>query len=240
MSTGFQSPSQFGPPQFSPSPFQQPARKSGSSWLAGILMIGLGLFLLGGIACSAGVWYIASNLDKWVVSIGREAIVAGINDSQLPDDQKAEIVTQVDRVVAAYKAGKLKQSDLERVLGQLEDSPAMQTLVLYGMEDEFLSGTSLSDKEVEQGRRAFQRALRAVYEGKITGDDFWNVLPDEDEEEIRLASTRPAESNADDDLRETIAKLKVIADNAGISDEPFQLNIAAEVKKLVDKALEGK
>ena len=235
MSSGFQSPSQFGP-----SPFQQPRQKSGSSWLAGLLMIGLGLFLLGGVACSAGVWYIASNLDKWVVSIGREAIVAGINDSALPDDQKAEIVTQVDRVVIAYKQGKLKQSDLERVLGQLEESPAMQALVLYGMEDEFLSGTSLSDKEVEQGRRAFQRALRPVYEGKISGDDFWNVLPDDEEEAIRLASTRPAETNADDDLRETIAKLKVIADNAGIPDEPFQLNIAAEVKKLVDKALEGK
>src|SRR5436309_10487640 len=118
MSSGYLNPS-----PFDPSPFAQPRQKSGSSGLAGVVLVGLGLLLLGGITGTAGVWYIASNLDKWVVNFGREAIVAGINDSELPDDQKAQIITQVDRVVAAYKEGKLKQSDLERVFAELGDSP---------------------------------------------------------------------------------------------------------------------
>ncbi len=247
--SGYQAPSPFDPS------FQRSRPKSGSSWLAGLLLIGLGLFFFFGIACSAGVWYVAKNIDKWIVNFGREAIVASIQESDLPDDQKKDIVIQVDRVVAAYKAGKLNQSDLERVMAQLEESSAMQALVLYGIEDEFLTGTSLTDKEVEQGRRAFQRALRAVYEGKLDAEKFWAVLPDEDEQPIRLASTnptdikptdtkptetKPTESDPDDNVREMIARLKVMADNAGIPDEPFEMNIAAEVKKLVDKALEGK
>jgi hypothetical protein len=235
MSSGYQNPS-----PFDPSPFAQPRQKSGSSWIAGVVLVALGLLMIGGIVGTAGVWYVASNLDKWVVSFGRDAIVAGIQESELPDDQKAEIIKQVDRIVAAYKEGKLKQSDLDRIFADLEDSSAMKALVLYGIEDEFLTDTTLSDKEIEQGRRAFQRALRAVYEGKISDDDFFAVLPDEEEEPVRLASTKPAETNADDDLRETIVKLKVIADNAGIPDEPFQLNVGEEVKKLVDRALAGK
>jgi hypothetical protein len=185
------------------------------------------------------VYYVAANFDKWVVALGREAIVAEINDSDLPDDQKKEITTQIDRLVTAYKERKIDQSDLERVLTDLEDSGPMKALFLYGIDEEFLTGTSLNEKEIEQGRRAFQRAIRAVYEGKIGEDDFYAALPDDEEDVIRPASTKP-QGDPDDDLRETITKLKVMSDNAGIPDEPFQINIAAEVKKFVDKALEGK
>ena len=76
-------------------------------------------------------------------------------------------------------------------------------------------------------------------EGKVTDEDFYAALPDDQGEPVRLASTNPAE-NDDDDLRLALVKLKVIADNAGIPDEPFQLDIGDEVKKLVDRALAGK
>jgi hypothetical protein len=231
--SGYQAPSPFDPS------FQQSRPKSGPSWLAGVLLIGLGLFFFFGIACSAGVWYVAKNIDKWIVTFGREAIVATIDDSDLPADQKKEIVIQVDRVVAAYKEGKLKQEDLQRVLGDLEESPAMQALVLYGIEDEFLTGTGLSEKEVQQGRRVFQRAVRGVYEGKINGDDFWEALPFEDED-IRPVSTKAVEKDEDAAVRELLVKLQGMADKAGIPDEPFEMNVAVEVKRLVDKALEGK
>ena len=86
----------------------------------------------------------------------------------------------------------------------------------------------------------FQRALRGVYEGKIKGDDFWEVLPFEDDEDVRPVSTKPVEKDEDEVVREMLVKLKTMADKARIPDEPFEMNIAAEVKKLVDKALEGK
>src|SRR5687767_7301345 len=87
--------------------FHQPPKKSGLSLLASLLLIFFGFVFLGGVVCIAGVWYVASNLDKWVVGIGREAIVAGINDSELPEGEKTEVITQVDRVVSAYKEGKI-------------------------------------------------------------------------------------------------------------------------------------
>jgi hypothetical protein len=241
MSVGYPSPSNYpNPSSFGPPLYPQPPRKSGLSWIVGLLLVGLGVLVLGGIVCVAGVCYVASNLDKWVVGIGREAIVAGINDSELPDTEKVEVITQVDRLVAAYKERKITQADLQRVFTELEDSPALKALALYGIENEFLTETSLTEKEVEQGRRVFQRALRAVYEGKISDEDVYAALPDEGGEPVRLASTKEEKNSADDNLRETIVKLKVIADNARIPDEPFQLDIGDEVKKLVDRALAGK
>jgi hypothetical protein len=111
---------------------------------------------------------------------------------------------------------------------------------LYGIEEEFLEGSDLPEKEIEQGRITFQRALRGVYEGKISDETFYNVLPGFDDDEIRPASTNANEDTSDDDLREALVKLKVLADNAGIPNEPFQIDIGDAVKALVDRALEGK
>jgi hypothetical protein len=174
------------------------------------------------------------------VNFGREAIVAGINDSDLPPEEKKEVIAQVDRVVVAYKEGKLTQADLERVMTDLEDAPALKALALYGIENEFLEGSNLNEQELAEARKTFNRVLRGVHEGKISDDAFWNVLPDEVDVKVNLASTNANEDAYDDELRLTIAKLKVLADNARISDEPFKLDIGDEVKKLVDQALAGK
>jgi hypothetical protein len=234
MSAGFPNQPQFDPTARVPAP----PRKSGLSWIWALVFIFLGFLFLGGVVCVAGVCYVAANLDKWVVGLGREAIVAGINDSELPQEEKTEVITQVDRLVAAYKERKINQADLERVMTELQDAPALKALTLYGIEDEFLEGSSLTGQELEQARLTFQRALRAVYEGKLSDETFYNTLPG-DFDDVRLASTDEPQ-NADDDLRECLAKLKVIADNADIPNEPFQLDIGDEVKKLVDRALQGK
>jgi hypothetical protein len=252
MSSGFPSQQPFGPPSQQPSfqqpsfpqqSFQQPPRRSGISWLVGLLLVFVGFLVLGGVVCVAGVWYVASNIDKWVVGLGREAIVAAINDSELPDGEKTEVITQVDRLVTAYKEKRINQQDLERVMTELQDAPALKALALYGIEDEFLAGAELPPAELEAAHRTFERALRGVYEGKINDEVFYKALPGyDDDQPVRLASTNPADadSTSEDDLRELLVKLKVMADNAQIPDEAFQLDIGDEVKKLVDRALEGK
>jgi hypothetical protein len=217
-----------------------PPKKRGMSVLLALVLIFFGFVFTGGVVCIAGVWYVASNLDKWVVTLGREAIVAGINDSELPVGEKTEVIAQIDRVVAAYKEKKIDQADLERIFTDLQDSPALKALALYGIDDEFLTGTSLTKQETEQGRLTFQRAVRGVYEGKISDETVYNLLPGFEADDVRLASTNANENANDDDLRESLAKLKILADNADIPSEPFQLDIGDAVKALVDRALEGK
>src|SRR3954471_10251838 len=79
------------PPQqsFSNSPPAQPPRRSGPNWLLAFILIGLGFITLGGVVVIGGAWYLATNIQSWVVSLGREAIVAAINDSELPKEEKA-------------------------------------------------------------------------------------------------------------------------------------------------------
>lgn len=227
---------------FSTAPMpQQPPKKSGWRWLIGLLLVGVGFMFFAGVLCLAGVWYVASNVDQWVVGLGREAIVSMVNESELPATEKAEVIAQVDRLVDAYKEGKIKQADLDRVFAGLQDSPALQALALYNIENEYLADSQLPAAEQAQARRTFQRALRAIYEGKISEEQFYAVLPEgNDDETIRPVSTNSPNTDANDELRETLAKLKVMADSAGIPDEPYQLDISDELQKLIDQALAGK
>lgn len=247
MSQGYQSP--FENQQ------QPPRRSSGMSWLLGLVLILFGFLTLGGVVCVAGVWYVASNVEGWIVSLGREAIVAGINESDLPQAEKAEVIAQVDRVATAYKEKKINQQDLEKFMTELQDAPAMQALALYGVDEAYLGESNLPEAELAAGRRTFQRAMRGVLEGKISKDTLLAAFPDEEPqmnielagdngklkpEDINLVGNNSSDEVNDDDLREMLAKLKVTVDNAGIPDEDYQPDIGDEVKKLVDRLLEGK
>src|SRR5215207_6173652 len=93
---------QFDPNTYRPAP-TAPRRSGVGKWVLGILLVFFGMFMLGGILCVAGVYYVATNIDKWVVGLGREAIVAMINESEISATEKTEVIGQVDRVVTAYK-----------------------------------------------------------------------------------------------------------------------------------------
>lgn len=241
---------QFDPNTYRPAP--APRRSSVGKWLLGIFLVFFGMFMLGGILCVAGVYYVATNIDKWVVGLGREAIVAMVNEASISATEKTEVIAQVDRVVTAYKERKIDQHDLEKALNELNEAPALKVLSLYGLDDLFLTSSSLTEEEIAAGRRSYQRALRGVYEGKFSEEDLYAVLPiDADEkdggqngddvgENIRLVNNNGAQAAGDDEIRESLVKLKVMADNAGIPNEAFQLDIGDEVRKVVDRLLEGK
>jgi hypothetical protein len=255
MSTGFPS-----DPQFAPNTYQQPnslakPRSSRNRWLLGLLLVFLGFFIFGSIVVVGGVYYVATNLDRWLVGLGREALVAMINESEIPVEEKTEVIAQVDRVVTAYKERKINQADLEKALNELNEAPALKVLSLYGLDEVFLTSSGLSEEEITTGRRSYERVLRGVYEGKFTEEELYAVLPLDAEDQanpaqdanaenagdnIRLVNNSDSKTATDDDIRESLVKLKVMADNASIPSEPFQLDIGDEVKKLVDRLLAGK
>jgi hypothetical protein len=100
------------------------------------------------------------------------------------------------------------------------------------------------------------RALRGMCEGKISHEDFMSVAPayaessdtfamdqefldaENEEEADRLFAN--LQQKEDDNLRECLFRLKNMADNAGIPDEPYQIDFSDELRKVVDRALEGK
>jgi hypothetical protein len=155
-------------PTFGNSPFPQEPSKSGSGCGWGVLIGCLGAVVLMVLLCAGIGIYIRNNVDKWVAGLVREGIVAVVRESEIPEQEKTEVIAQINRVVDAYKARKINQQDLEGIFEQLQESPVFVLISVWGIEQAYLEPSGLSAEEKEAGRLAVQRAMRGVTEKKIS------------------------------------------------------------------------
>lgn len=228
-------------------PAPAPSGGSGCGW--GALLGCLGAMVVLALLCGGGVWWTTRNFDRVVAMAAREFIVAMVNDSELPAQEKTEVIAQVDRVVNAFKARKISQEELQKIVEELQKSPVFTAIGAWGLDKIYIEPSGLSADEKEQGRRTVERAMRGLFEKKINEVDFQESLPRMEEQAAMNQPPggppriRPPPRNdpiSDEEVREMLTDLKKLADDAAIPDEPFQIDVGDEVKKVVDKALEGK
>lgn len=222
------------PPVLSPSYDAPPPapRSSRTGCLLGCLgALVLCLLLCGG----AGIWayyYVPLMLAQQA----RNVIVQIVEDSELSPEDKQAVTQQVDRVVEAYRSGQINGEGLMKILEDLADSPLMGSLLIYAMEEQYIDASGLSDEEKQAARRTLERIARGVSEGKIEEvaleEALEPVMESDDDGQSRLK-----DQVTDEELRTALSRLKDLADGAGIPDEPYEINIAEEVKRIVDKRL---
>src|SRR4029453_10255212 len=160
-----------------PNYYAEPPRSSGSGCGLGLLIGCLGVFVVCVLLCAGSVWYVKQNAGKRMAGVVREVIVSMVKASEIPDGEKTEVIPQIDRVVAAYKQGKIKPEDLESMMKKLEKSPAFLLMQAWGLEKAYVEPSGLAADEKEQGRRTIQRAFRGLCEQKITQQQFMSVVP---------------------------------------------------------------
>lgn len=223
-----QSPS-FTQPQYSPA-----ARGgSGKFWL-GLLMIGGGAMILLSLLVVAAVWYAVSSLEGMLIGVGRDGMVAMVQESDIPEQEKTEVVAQIDRVVTAYQAREIDQADLDGLMTKLDDSPVMAYVTWYGAEDFYLDQCELPAADEARLRTAYRRALYGVSHGKLDADSVFLAFPDDEEFDEKLAD-KPDQAAAL--LLKSAERFNELADQAGIPANPSAIDVGDEAKKLVDELL---
>ena len=164
-------------PQQSFGPYGQPPKESGSGCGMPVL-IGCGVTLIVCVAlCVGGVWWVKNNFDRMVARMGREFFVAMVNESEIPEEEKKEVITQIDRLVTAYDQRKIDQQDLQRMIEKMENSPIFVLIGSWGLDQAYLVPSGLSDEEQTAGRVAIERAMRGVIDKKITQEQFNAAMP---------------------------------------------------------------
>jgi hypothetical protein len=234
---------QFAPYQQQPPPFYQepprwgnsPGNSSGSGcwWAAGIGCLGVSVVSV--LMCAGTVWYAQKNAGRWVSGMVREVVVRMIDESEIPAHEKKEVIAQVDRVVKAYQAGQISDKDFERLMQEMQKSPAFLLIIAWGMEKSYVDPSGLNADEKQAAKRTIERAFRGLCEKKITQEQFGGVMPQPAGPGGQPRQDKPS----DDEVRQMLERLKKLVDDAQIPDESFTIDIGDEVKKAVDAALEG-
>ena len=237
MSTGLYTQPQFPPTPPTPPQFATPPRSGGGNFLFSLLLVGGGVLILGSVLVVAGVWYAVSSLEGWMVGLGREGVVAIVNVSHIPDGEKSEVIEQIDRVVAAYKAGDIGSEELDQLMLDLGDTPVIAYISFYGVDEQFLEDTTLPPDEQEALRLTYRRVLYGLTTHKIDVEEFAATMPDEYRYERALAAS---EDKVNDLVRQWSSHLKDLCDEAGVTNDPPAVDVGDEMKRLVDDLLAGK
>jgi hypothetical protein len=208
--------------------------KKSSGCLKGCLIVAVILVVL---AIIVGI-VVALNWRSWAASGTAAVINQGIDQSSLPAQEKAEVKAEVNRAVEAFREGKMSFEQLGQLMLELSESPLMTMIVVYGIDQQHLNRSGLSEDEKTAGRRSVRRLVRGVVDKKIPEASLDNVLQ-------HIANRQPngqwqlRQQVSDQDLRAFLAAAKAEADTAQIPEEPEDIDVSAEVKRVIDSVLGG-
>jgi hypothetical protein len=168
--------------------------------------------------------------------IAQSVIVAAVDESDLSAEDKQVVKRQVERLVQAYKQGKVSNERLIQFAERLTKSPLMDLMIAYAARVQYINESGLSDEEKAAADRTLQRLARGVIEKKIATEDLDAAL-DHISNELPNGGREFSEEVSDEDLRAFLAECKRLADAAEVPDADYKVDIGTELRKLVDEVL---
>jgi hypothetical protein len=202
----------------------------------------MGLLVL--LSCGGAIWYVTVNAKNLATTFIAQAVKQTIEGSQMRAEDKKEVIAQIDRVAEGFKQNKINGEELGKIMEGMGKSPLMVVLIVYGVTYDYINRPGQDPAVKSEAERTLQRIARGVAEKKITGDDleepFSSISQDSDQPRQPGQPPQPKQQVSDEDLKKFLADLKMLADEKEIPDEPFELDVGKEVKRIVDEAVPGK
>ena len=218
-------------------PPPQPAKGSGmSTCLVGCAIFGVVSLLI----CGGVTWYVTTHIAGWGIDLVASIAKQSVDASEMRAADKEEVKGQIDRVATGFKDGKITGQELQTIVEKLTQSPLFSVLVIYGVEQQYLTDPNITPEEKADAERILQRIARGCVEGKITTSDLQGPLSKITQDNPQPGQPPQAKQVSKEDLKKCLDELEELADAKEIPDEPYELNVGAEVKRIVDEALPGK
>ncbi|MBI1375850.1 MAG: hypothetical protein GC159_24335 [Phycisphaera sp.] len=212
---------------------RHPSRYRGNV-LAGCL-IALGVLF---VAIVIGVVVLVMKA-KTIISTGvHAATVEMVNQSDMTEEDKKAVIAELDQLKDDYQAGKITTEQIGNVMEEIGKSPLIPLGAMTFTEKHYIEPSGLSAEEKTDAKLQVGRFARGMYTEAIPKEALEEVAAPISEPDPRQpGKTRLKQKATDEEVRQFIANLKQKADDASVSEEPFEINMAVEFKKVLDKAL---
>lgn len=223
--------------RISEEPFES-RKKQGSVWkylgigCLAIIVISLIVAIIGGIV-------IYKNARTWGADLVNNASKEVINKSQLPADQKQRMIARIESLSQDFKDGKLTVEQLALIAERIAQSPMLNMGMVYFFEQQIVAPSGLTSDEKVDARRTLERVARGVFEKSITQVEM-DALTSPLMETGVNGKKQLKKKVTDAELREFLVKAKAQVEVAQIPDEPFRVNMAEELDKVIEEVRSGK
>ena len=131
--------------------------------LIGCLVMAVIVFVIG----AAAIFWVMRNARGWAADFTSQVVEQGIDASQLPAEEKAEIKVQVKRVADAFRSGEMSGEQLGMIMQKIAESPLLPSLMVAAIDTAYIQKSGLTDEEKTAANETLQRFLRGMMEEKI-------------------------------------------------------------------------
>ncbi len=205
------------------------------SGIATALVVGLIAVFL--IFVAIGV-YAVQNYNVWIAHGITAGMNAVINNSAIPEQEKAEVTRIISRLKQDYLAEELTMAELGLVLEAIGSCPALPIGLVLQFEQSYVVPSNLSANEKTAAGLHLNRLARGLADGRLDWSVSGQLLaPVSDAGENGKQVLRSPERVSDDEIREVVVTAKYFADEAGISEVMVDIDISDEFLKSVQEAL---
>ena len=203
--------------------------------IATAVLVGLIAFFL--ILVAVGV-YAVKNYNVWIAHGIAAGMNAVINNSDIPEQEKAEVTQIITRLKDGYLAEEITLAELGQVLEAMGSCPALPIGLVVQFEQSYVSPSGLSPDEKAAASLHLNRLARGLSDGRIEWAVIEQILdPISEPGSDGNKNLRSPERVTDVEILEVLVTAKEIADQAGISEEMFEIDISDEFKKSVEEVL---
>jgi hypothetical protein len=194
-----------------------------------ILLIIFGVFFL--CLVITGI-YIAMHWKGWAADVANAAAQQIVRESGLPDEQREDILTEIRQLGDDFKTGKISTEELGRVAKAIAESPLIPLAGIQAAREKYIEPSNMTQAQKAAGILSLQRFARGVHERKISKEIVDDVIKPITELQPN-GRWRLKEHPTQLEIEQLIENAKARADEAMIPDEPFDLNIADELRKAI-------
>jgi hypothetical protein len=210
----------------------KPARGWGRSCFVGCLWT---LAILAIIVTVLGFW-IGRNWRDWLSNFGSQAMKDAIQATNLPEQEKAELGVEIDRVADAFRQGQLSARQVGAITEMIMNSPLAGAIAVAVADAQYFDASGLSDEEKAAGRITLQRFTLGALDERIPEakrDEVLALIGDKDDS----GNWKLRDRVSDEELRAFLTTAQAEADAAGIEPEPPTADLSDELKRIIDSAL---
>ena len=216
---------------------EEPKKSGGgcTTVIIGCLVFSL---VLAAIVCGVG-YYVYLNATTMVANFMESQANELIDSSDLPDGQKQEMKQQISRVAKGYRDGEVSLEQVGQIGEKLAKSPAFTAIPIEVARSKYILPSGLTEEQKAETTKELQRVAHGMFEKEITEDELKTLLDGRIADLDAEGELQFRDSVSDEELLSLSEAAKKLADEKGIPDEDFNIDLAAELKKAIDEVLKG-
>ncbi len=168
----------------------------------------------------------------------RQAGTAIINETDLPADEKPEMVAHIDRVADGVKDGTISFEQFGQLMEDVFTDPVFQVGIVYSINEGYVQASGLPEEEKAEGATQLNRFAQGILEGSIAQDALNDAAAPIGSTDADGDFSLNAKSGVtDDQLRQVIGNAARLADSAGVPAEPRVIDLSDEFGRVIAESL---